>query len=155
MDIRRATLTNTGNENLSKLITHNHNGDGVDRRGFLQGMAWAGTGVLWTIGSGVPASQAFGQNMKNTAKGELHFVQISDSHMGFNKPANPNVAATLQATIDKINGLPQEPEFIIHTGDLRHTSKAPEYGTLAQVLKGENQKRFSLVPGDQATPIDR
>ena len=69
-------------------------------------------------------------------KGELHFVQISDSHMGFNKPANPDVAATLQATIDKINGLPREPDFIIHTGDLSHTSKAAEYDTLGQVLKG-------------------
>src|ERR1700730_14684292 len=110
--------------------------DGLDRRGFLQCMAWAGTGVLWTVGSGVLTSQAFGQNMKNAAKGELHFVQISDSHMGFNKPANPDVAGTLQATIDKINGLPQEPEFIIHTGDLSHTSKAAEYDTLDQVMEG-------------------
>ena len=57
------------------------------------------------------------------AKGELNFVQISDSHMGFNKPANPDVTGTLQATIEKINALPQQPDFIIHTGDLSHTSK--------------------------------
>ena len=65
-------------------------------------MAWAGTGVIWTVGSGVLTSKAFGQKMIAT-KGELHFVQISDSHMGFNKPANPDVTGTLQATIDKIN----------------------------------------------------
>ena len=94
---------------MSKLITHDHNDDGVDRRGFLQCMAWAGTGVLWTVGSGVLTSQAFGKYKTNAAKGELHFVQISDSHMGFNKPANPDVTATLQAAIDKINGLPPEP----------------------------------------------
>src|SRR5580692_2958357 len=99
-----------------KKIMHDHNGDGIDRRGFLECMAWAGTGVLWTVGSGVLTSKAFGQNETNTAQGELQFVQISDSHMGFNKPANPDVIATLRAAIDKINGLPQEPEFIIHTG---------------------------------------
>src|SRR5260370_39095545 len=154
MDMRRASQRNTGRENFSKLITHNHNGDGIARRGFLQCMAWGGTGVLWTVGSGVPASQAFGQNLKNTAKGELHFVQISDSHIGFNKPANPNVAVTLQATIDKINGLPREPDFIIHTGDLSHTSKAAEYDTLDQVLKGVKQKQGFFVPGEHDTSID-
>ena len=132
---------------MSKLIINDHNDDGVNRRGFLQCMAWAGTGVLWTVGSGVLTSQAFGQNKKKAANGELHFVQISDSHMGFNKPANPDVAGTLQATIDKINGLPQEPEFIIHTGDLSHTSKAAEYDTLDQVLKGAKPKEVFFVPG--------
>src|SRR6266849_4969429 len=125
---------------MSKVIIHDHNKDGIDRRGLLQCMAWAGTGVICTVASGVLTSRAFSQNMK-AMKEELHFVQISDSHMGFNKPANPNVAATLQATIDKINGLPQEPEFIIHTGDLSHTSKAAEYDTLDQVLKGATQKQ--------------
>ena len=81
---------------------HDHNEDGIDRRGFLECMAWAGTGVLWSVGSGMLSSQAFGQNKKNAMKGGLHFVQISDSHMGFNKAANPDVASTMQATIDKI-----------------------------------------------------
>jgi Icc protein len=139
---------------LSKLIIHDHNDDGVDRRGFLQCMAWAGTGVLWTVGSGVLTSQAFGQNKQNAAKGELHFVQISDSHMGFNKPANPDVAGTLQATIDKINSLPQKPEFIIHTGDLSHTSKAAEYDTLDQLLQGAKPKEVFFVPGEHDTSID-
>src|SRR5579862_9544285 len=76
-------------ENMSKLITHNHNDDGVDRRGFLQCMAWAGTGVLWTVGSGVLTSQAFGKNKTNAAKSQLHFVQISDSHMGLQQAREP------------------------------------------------------------------
>jgi hypothetical protein len=75
-------------------------------------MAWAGTGVLWTVSGGV-------LSIKNT-KGTLHFIQISDSHIGFDKPANPNVIATLQAAVDKINGLAAQPESIIHTGDLSH-----------------------------------
>ena len=139
---------------MAKLIIHDHNDDGVDRRGFLECMAWAGTGVLWTVGSGILSSQAFGQNKKNATKGELHFVQISDSHMGFNKPANPDVAATLQATIDKINGLPQQPDFIIHTGDLSHMSKAAEFDTLDQVLKGAKAKQVFFVPGEHDTSID-
>src|SRR5437879_9883635 len=150
MEARRATQTNLREVNLSKLIVHDHNDDGVDRRGFLQCMAWAGTGVLWTVGSGVLTSQAFGQNRKTAPKGELHFVQISDSHMGFNKPANPDVAATLQAAIDKINALPQEPDFIIHTGDLSHMSKPGEYDPLAQAVKAAKLKQVRILPGDQA-----
>ena len=138
---------------MSKRIIHDHNEDGVDRRGFLECMAWAGTGVIWTIGSGVLSSQAFGQKMM-TAKGELHFVQISDSHMGFNKPANTDVTGTLQATIDKINALPHQPDFIIHTGDLSHTSKAAEFDTLDQVLKGAKTKQSFFVPGEHDTSFD-
>ncbi len=116
-------------------------------------MAWAGTGVAWAIGSGVVSSQAFGQKMK-AMKGELHFVQISDSHIGFAKPANTDVAGTLQATIDKINGLEQEPDFIIHTGDLSHNSKAGEYDALDQILKGAKPKQVFYVPGEHDTAID-
>jgi Icc protein len=138
---------------LSKRILHDHNNDGVDRRGFLECMAWAGTGVMWTVGSGILSSQAFGQKM-TPAKGALHFVQISDSHMGFNKPANTDVTGTLQATIDKINALPQAPDFIIHTGDLSHTSKAGEFDTLDQVLKSAKTKQSFFVPGEHDTSFD-
>ncbi len=138
---------------MSKLIVKDRNDDGIDRRGFLQCMAWAGTGVAWAIGSGVVTSQAFGQKMK-TMKGELHFVQISDSHIGFAKPANTDVAGTLQATIDKINGLEQEPDFIIHTGDLSHNSKAGEYDALDQILKSAKPKQVFYVPGEHDTAID-
>jgi Icc protein len=138
---------------LSKLINHDHNNDGIDRRGFLQCMAWAGTGVAWTVSGGALSSQAFGQNMKST-KGGLHFVQISDSHMGFNKPANPHVVATLQATIEKINALPDQPDFIIHTGDLSHDSKAAQFDALDQVLKGAKPKQVYFVPGEHDTSVD-
>ena len=116
-------------------------------------MAWAGTGVAWSVSGGVVTSQAFGQ-YKKAAKGELHFVQISDSHMGFNKPANADVNGTLKATIDKINGLPNEPDFIIHTGDLSHTSKAAEYDTLDQILKAAKPKEIFYVPGEHDTSVD-
>src|SRR5437762_5972059 len=138
---------------MSKFITHDHNHDGIDRRGLLQCMAWAGTGVVWSVGSGQLSSRVFGQSMKSM-KGELHFVQISDTHMGFNKPANPDVGATLQATIDKINALPEQPEFIIHTGDLSHMSKPGEYDTLDQLLKAAKPKQVFFVPGEHDTSID-
>jgi len=116
-------------------------------------MAWAGTGVLWTVSGGVLKSNAFGENL-TAAPGELHFVQISDSHIGFQKPANPDTSATLQAAIDKINNLPQEPEFLIHTGDLSHTSKAAEFDTLDQLLKGARPKQVFFVPGEHDTATD-
>jgi len=138
---------------LSKRIIYDHNNDGIDRRGFLECMAWAGTGVLWTVSGGVLKSNAFGENL-TAAPGELHFVQISDSHIGFQKPANPDTSATLQAAIDKINNLPQEPEFLIHTGDLSHTSKAAEFDTLDQLLKGARPKQVFFVPGEHDTATD-
>ncbi len=138
---------------MAKRIVHNINDDGIDRRGFLECMAWAGSGVLWTLSGGVLSSQAFGQKMK-AATGELHFVQISDSHMGFNKPANPDVAGTLRATIDKINALPEQPEFLIHTGDLSHTSKAAEFDLLDQMLKSAKTKQTFFVPGEHDTSVD-
>lgn len=140
---------------MSKFILHDGNDDGIDRRGFLECMAWAGTGVVWTVGGGLLSSRAFGKPPRaGDAKGEMTFVQISDSHIGFNKPANPDVAGTLQATVDKINALPLAPEFIVHTGDLSHMSKAAEFDTLDQVLKSARPNRVFYVPGEHDTSVD-
>ncbi len=126
------------------------NDDGVDRRGFLKCMAWAGTGLVWTMSGGIPMSRAFAKGYgKNAGKGaDFTFVQISDSHIGFSKPANPDVTATLQTAIDKINALPHKPDFIIHTGDLSHLSKPSEFDTLDQVLQGASAKQVYFVPGE-------
>ena len=138
---------------LAKIILRDDSSDGIDRRGFLECMAWAGTGVVWTIAGGVPGSPAFGQKA-NVPQGELSLVQISESHMEFNKPANPDVTGTLQATIDKINALPSAQKFIVHTGDLSHLSKPSEFDTLDQVLKSSRQKNIFYVPGEHDTSID-
>jgi 3',5'-cyclic-AMP phosphodiesterase len=123
--------------------------DGVDRRGFLKCMAWAGTGLVWTMSGGVPVSRAFASGHGKAGKGgDFSFVQISDSHIGFNKPANPDVTATLQAAINKINGMPNKPDFIIHTGDLSQLSKPSEFDTLEQVLQGASAKQVYYVPGE-------
>ncbi len=134
-----------------KYIIENVNHDGVDRRGFLKCMAWAGTGVFCVIKGGVLKSYALSQMAHHDAKamkGELSFVQISDSHIGFNKPANTDVTATLREAIAKINALPTPPAFVLHTGDLSHLSKAEEFDTLDQTLKSVNSDRIFYVPGE-------
>ena len=136
---------------MSRKILHDHNGDGIDRRGFLECMAWAGTGALCVLSGGVLKSYALSdmsQAAKAMSSGELSFVQISDSHIGFNKPANPDVSGTLQAAIDKINALPMKPAFIIHTGDITQLSKPEEFDTAAQLLKGLKSDQIFYVPGE-------
>lgn len=129
-------------------------GDGIDRRGFLSCMAWVGTGVLWTLSGGILHSQALNPFDMVTSKtlsgtpGDFSFVQISDSHIGFNKEANPDVTSTLRVAVDKINSLSKAPDFLIHTGDLSHLSKPEEFDTLDQVLKSSRSGQVFYVPGE-------
>src|SRR5882724_2816992 len=94
--------------------------DGVDRRNFLKCTAWAGTGLLWTFSGGVPTSRAFADTQSPAKAGSFSFFQISDSHIGFSKPANMDATATLKAAIDKINvsQSKQQGDLILHTGDV-------------------------------------
>src|SRR3982751_4902960 len=98
-------------------LEHDHNDDGVDRRGFLKCMAWAGTGAFFVTEGGVPKSYSLSKmpQLERISGGQLAFAQLSDSHMGFNKPANPDVVGTLKAAVDKVNALATPPEFILHT----------------------------------------
>jgi 3',5'-cyclic-AMP phosphodiesterase len=123
--------------------------EGLDRRGFLECMAWAGTGVLWAMQGGVLRGATLEDVRKAPAagKGSFQFVQISDSHIGFNKDANNNVIGTLQETIDKIKAAPHAPAFLLHTGDLTHFSKPEEFDTLDQMLRGVGGDVFR-VPGE-------
>ncbi len=125
--------------------------DGIDRRGFLKCMAWAGTGALCVIKGGVLNSYGLGRvaGMHDSElQGELSFVQISDSHMGFDKAANPDVVGTLKAAVNKINALPVAPAFILHTGDISHLSKPEEFDTVDQLLKGASTQDIFFVPGE-------
>ena len=122
-----------------------------DRRGFLQCMAWVGTGAMWTMAGGVLK----GMSIEQAARGAmamsgmkgLRFVQISDSHIGFDKPANADVTATLRLAVAKIKAAPEQPSFVLHTGDLTHLSKPSEFDTLQQVL-GELSVPVFYVPGE-------
>jgi len=139
---------------MSDIIIHDHNHDGVDRRGFLKCMAWAGTGMLYAATGGVVASrilQPAGARAAETAPAvgaDFTFVQISDSHIGFNKEANKDVLGTLKEAVAKINALPTTPDFLLHTGDLSHLSETEEFDTLEQILKSCKTKQVFYVPGE-------
>jgi len=114
-------------------------------------MAWAGTGMLWTVAGGLLGSTLL-RNRAGAAGGVarsgFRFVQISDSHIGFNKEANKDVAGTLKEAIARINALPEPPDFILHTGDLTHLSEAEEFDTLEQLLRGARTSQIFYVPGE-------
>jgi Icc protein len=133
-------------------VKHIDDEKAYDRRGFLQCMAWVGTGAMWTLTSGVlkgmPIEQAARGAMGHGAgMGGLRFVQISDSHIGFDKPANTDVTATLRAAVAKIKAAAEQPSFVLHTGDLTHLSKPSEFDTLQQVLTELSLPVF-YVPGE-------
>ncbi len=128
-----------------------HDEDGVDRRGFLSCMAWAGTGALWMMKGGVLESHSLGRliGLKHKdLRADLTFVQISDSHMGFNKPANTDVVGTFQTAIDRINALPVAPALMLHTGDISHLSKPEEFDAVQQMLKRAATQDVFYVPGE-------
>src|SRR6516165_7845611 len=102
---------------MSNYISHDHEHDGIDRRGFLRCMAWAGTGLLWTVSGGVLGCRQVGAEPQKSAAtpAEFSFVQISDSHIGFSREPNTDVAATLQEAVNRINTLSPAPAFVLHT----------------------------------------
>jgi len=112
-------------------------------------MAWVGTGAVWTMASGVLKGTPLEASRHGVTKmnGGLRFVQISDSHIGFNRPANTDVAATLRAATAMIKTDPQPPSFVLHTGDLTHLSKPEEFDTLQQIL-AELSLPIFYVPGE-------
>ena len=124
--------------------------DGVDRRGFLKCMAWAGTGVVWAISGGVPRSYAMNaiDKLSDAEKKTLFFAQISDSHIGFNKAANQDVAATLGLAVEQLNALPTRPSIVLHTGDITQLSRPEEFDTASEIIKGIKTENVFYVPGE-------
>ena len=116
-----------------------------NRRGFLRCAAWAGTGIVWTMAGGIP--RALAVEGAAPPADAFSFVQISDSHIGFNKDANPDVAATLRTALAKIDAMPVPPAFILHTGDITHLSKPAEFDAAAEILKQARQD-IHYVPGE-------
>ena len=131
-------------------MSNDEHDDGVDRRGFLKCMAWAGTGAFFMVEGGVLKSYSLSKlpTLPAPSPGTLSFVQISDSHMGFNKAANPDVVGTLKTAVDRINALATAPEFMLHTGDISHLSKPEEFDTVDEILKSANPKSVFFVPGE-------
>src|SRR5262249_15539472 len=123
--------------------------DRMNRRGFLECMAWVGNGVVWSEAVG-----AFSSRMLRPAEaaeggsGDFSFVQISDTHVGFKGEANKDAAATLQQAIEKINAMPTQPAFVLHTGDITHGQKAGAFDTVNELLKGVKAGAVFYVPGE-------
>ncbi len=126
------------------MTTHD---EGINRRKVLECMTWAGTGVLWTIAGGVPAAVGLiDEAMAQEVKG-FTFLQISDSHMGFDKAANPNAKGTLEAAIAHVKALPGKPAFMLHTGDISHLSKPAEFDDADKII-GDARLDVHYVPGE-------
>ena len=120
-------------------------GNGIDRRQALECMAWGGTGLVWTLTGGVPGAKLISE--AQAAASGFSFVQISDSHIGFDKPANPNALGTLEEAIAKIGALSTKPAFMIHTGDITHLSKPQEFDDAEQTI-ARAKLDVHYVPGE-------
>jgi 3',5'-cyclic AMP phosphodiesterase CpdA len=118
------------------------------RRGALKCMAFGGAGTLFVLSGGVLAPLDLARAAEGAATGVPLFVQISDTHIGFNKAANPDVAGTLKETIALVNAMPVKPGLILHTGDITHLSKAAEFDAAQQLLGGLNVTELHTVPGE-------
>src|SRR5690242_14719936 len=109
---------------------------------------WAGAAVIWTVAGGVPRALGATHSGGVTAasKNAFTFAQISDTHIGFHKEANPDVVGSLRRAIADINALPQAPALVVHTGDVSHLSKPEEFGLARELLQGIHVERVHTVP---------
>ncbi len=136
------------------MSTFDENSGAPSRRHLLKCSAWAGTGVAWAMVGGVP--QAFALDAHGKAHGRhghvsnFLFMQVSDSHIGFNKEANPDVLKTLEEAKTKIRALDLAPSLILHTGDITHLSKPEEFDIAAQMY-GDLPAPVRYVPGEHDT----
>jgi 3',5'-cyclic AMP phosphodiesterase CpdA len=115
-------------------------------------MAFGGAGTLFVLSAGiltpVNLAQAASKKMAGGVTGTPLFLQISDTHIGFNKEANPDVAGTLKETIAYVNAMPVKPALTIHTGDITHLSKPEEFDLAQKLLSGLNITELHTVPGE-------
>jgi 3',5'-cyclic AMP phosphodiesterase CpdA len=127
----------------------------ISRRNALKCMAYGGAGTLFVLSGGVftPVDLAMAaEDRAGTATlGKPLFVQISDTHIGFNKDANPDVGASLSQAIALVNAMPEQPALIIHTGDITHLSKPAEFDTAQQMFSQLRTAEMHTVPGEHDT----
>jgi 3',5'-cyclic AMP phosphodiesterase CpdA len=127
----------------------------TSRRDALKCLAFGGAGTLFALAGGVltplDVAVAAADPKQAASLGKPLFVQISDTHIGFNKEANPDVIATLNHAIDEVNGLPEQPALIIHTGDITHLSKPAEFDLAQQLFARLRATEMHTVPGEHDT----
>ncbi len=129
-----------------------HDSISSSRRRALRCLAFGGAGTLFTLAGGVltpiDLAVAAAERKPSGASGVPLFVQISDTHIGFNKDANPDVAGTLRQTIELVNAMPASPALILHTGDITHLSRPDEFDTASQLLSGLRVSELHTTPGE-------
>jgi 3',5'-cyclic-AMP phosphodiesterase len=152
---------------MSDHIVHDPSNDGVDRRGFLKCMAWAGTGLVWAVSGGIPGCTRVepqaekSDNPSDKASGNASdkeaaprptasftFAQVSDSHLGFSREPNRDVAETYRLAIARINALEPRPAFVLHTGDLTHLARPDEFDAVDQLHRTIRAGEVICVPGE-------
>ena len=132
--------------------------DSIDRRQFLR-LAGLGGAVFASglaRGAGISADVTYA----NAVQDEFYFVQLSDTHWGFEGPAvNPDARGTLPKAIAAVNALEVQPDFVVFTGDLTHTTEDPnerrrrlaEFRDIARGLENSNVK---FMPGEHDAALD-
>ena len=127
----------------------------LSRRNVLKCMGFGGAGTLFALSGGVftPIDLAMAATDRaGTAKlGKPLFVQISDTHIGFNKDANTDVNGTLARTVTLVNSMAAQPALTIHTGDITHLSRPVEFDTAQQLFSGLRTTEMHTVPGEHDT----
>ena len=118
------------------------------RRGALQCMAFGGAGTLFTLSGGLLTPMTLVQAATEIPSGIPLFLQISDSHIGFNRQANPDVAGTLKETIALVNAMKTRPALTLHTGDITHLSRAAEFDTALGLMQELRGGELHTVPGE-------
>jgi 3',5'-cyclic AMP phosphodiesterase CpdA len=117
------------------------------RRGALSCLG-AGAGTLFTLSGGLLKATDLAQAQTLPDSGTPLFLQISDTHIGFDQDANHDVIGTLNRGIDLVNALPRTPALTLHTGDITHLSKAAEFDTAGQLLSRLKISELHVVPGE-------
>jgi 3',5'-cyclic AMP phosphodiesterase CpdA len=120
---------------------------GLARRGLLKCMAWGGTGLVWTVSGGLPSALGLDRALAATPARAFTFVQVSDSHIGFKKPPNPDSRVTFREAVAKIGAMPRKPDFIVHTGDISQLSRPEEFDDADQII-GEAGLPVFHIPGE-------
>ena len=129
----------------------------LSRRQALRCLAsWTGAAVVWSVVGGVPRALGATRagDVAPAAATTLTFAQISDTHIGFRKEANPDVVGSLRHAIAEINALPRAPAFVVHTGDVSHLSRPEEFGQAREVLQEFHVDRVHTIPGEHDTIDD-
>ena len=108
-------------------------------------MTWAGSAMVWTVAGGIPRSRLIGRAV--AAETGFSFAQVSDSHLGFDKPVNTNVTGTFQEALGQVDGdCRQNPPFLIHTGDITHLFEAGTVRHRCAVTERRRSCRSTLCP---------